>query len=119
MLALRSENEKLKEQVTALTAEKDSLTEIGADEIEQLGTRIDELTAENTALSEKAENADNALKNENAQLKNKVDELKAETKRSELQAKMPILHRLRTRRLNQGWQNLQKRTDTQRNCLKS
>lgn len=46
MLALRSENERLKEQVTALTAEKDSLTEIGADEIEQLGTRIDELTAE-------------------------------------------------------------------------
>ena len=69
MLALRSENERLKEQVTALTAEKDSLTEIGADEIEQLGTRIDELTAENTALSENAENADNALKNENAQLK--------------------------------------------------
>ena len=76
--ALRSENDRLKEQVTALTAEKDSLTEIGADEIEQLGTRIDELTAENTALSEKAENADNALKNENAQLKNQVDELKAE-----------------------------------------
>ncbi len=56
------------------------MAEIGADEIEQLGTRIDELTAENTALSEKAENADNALKNENAQLKNKVDELKAENK---------------------------------------
>lgn len=46
MLVLKSENESLKEQVTALTAEKDSLTEIGADEIEQLGTRIDELTAE-------------------------------------------------------------------------
>ena len=75
----QSELAALKEQLAGAEAQKsDSLTEIGADEIEQLGTRIDELTAENTALSENAENADNALKNENAQLKNQVDELKAE-----------------------------------------